>query len=283
MSTPGPERVPSTVKVGKTSGQGKPPAEKSGAAKPAASKTAAGKTTASKATGSKATGSKAAAAKGGGKGRKPITPVKVAGGRNWGPIITISVVAVIALGIIGVGTFSVLKQKHEASIPWATRLTKISGVVDYRTKYPTLNQTASHKTGVLSYPVSPPVGGDHAPVWQNCMGDVYTAAIPKENAVHSLEHGAVWITYAPSLDAADVDALKKKVEGKEYMLMSPYPGLTSNISLQAWGFQLKVDNASDTRIDDFIKDARLNASKEPGAACSNGSSTTGDTPATAPS
>ena len=33
MSTPGPERVPSTVKVDKTSGQGKPPAAKSGAAK----------------------------------------------------------------------------------------------------------------------------------------------------------------------------------------------------------------------------------------------------------
>ena len=38
MSTPGPERVPSSVKVGKTTGQGKPPAggAKSSGAKPEA-------------------------------------------------------------------------------------------------------------------------------------------------------------------------------------------------------------------------------------------------------
>src|SRR4029453_16438464 len=125
-------------------------------------------------------------------------------------------------------------------------------------------QVANHKSGVLTYPVTPPVGGAHSPVWQNCMGDVYAQPVPKENAVHSLEHGAVWVTYKPGLDAAQVDALKGKVEGKEYMLMSPFTGLDSNISLQAWGFQLKVDSADDPRIDDFIKAAPQNASMEPG-------------------
>ena len=38
--------------------------------------------------------------------------------------------------------------------------------------------------------------------------------------------------------------------------MSPYPGLDAPISLQAWGYQLKVDNADDPRIDDFIKALR---------------------------
>ena len=61
MSTPGPERVPSTVKVDKTSGQGKPPA---GAKKASSS---------NKPGGSRPGGGK-------GKGRKPVTPVKVAGG-----------------------------------------------------------------------------------------------------------------------------------------------------------------------------------------------------------
>jgi hypothetical protein len=58
------------------------------------------------------------------------------------------------------------------------------------------------------------------------------------------------------------------------MLMSKYPGLDKAISLQAWGFQLKVDNAGDKRIDDFIKDLRQNATQEPGAACSSGNYTT---------
>lgn len=257
MSTPGPERNPSTVKVDKTTGQGKPPA------RPAAAK--------------KAPAKKATA---GGKGRKPITPVKVSAGRSWGPIIVGAAVAVLAIGMIAWAAIAVVGNEKEKATPWDKRAAAIKGVVDYRTQYPTLNQAANHKPGVLTYPVSPPVGGDHNAVWQNCMGDVYTAPIPKENAVHSLEHGAVWVTYKPGLAAADIATLQKKVEGHTYMLMSPYQDLDKNISLQAWGFQLKVDSASDARIDEFIKAARLNASKEPGAACSSGSTTTGDVPAT---
>jgi uncharacterized protein DUF3105 len=261
MSTPGPERVPSSVKVGKTSGQGKPPAGKSAAGNRPGGNRPGGK----------------------GKGRKPVTPVKVSGGRNWGPIALGGVVALIVLGIIGWAAFAVIKDKRESSVPWEKRLAKINGVTDYRSKYPDLAQAANHKAGTLTYPVSPPVGGAHNQVWQNCMGDVYTEQIPKENAVHSLEHGSVWVTYKPGLDSAQIDTLKQKVQGKEYMLMSPYPGLDKSISLQAWGFQLKVDSADDKRIDQFIKAARVNTSKEPGATCSGGSSKTGTVPADSPS
>ena len=80
MSTPGPERVPSTVRVGKKSGQGKPPA---------------GPSKSAKATGARPSGGKGAAGKGP-KGRKPITPVKVSGGRTWGPIAVAGVVVLIA-------------------------------------------------------------------------------------------------------------------------------------------------------------------------------------------
>ena len=102
------------------------------------------------------------------------------------------------------------------------------------------------------------------------MGDVYAEPIANEHAVHSLEHGAVWVTYKQGLAADQVAKLQTKVEGKDYMLMSPVAGLDKNVSLQAWGYQLKVDNADDTRIDEFIKDLRVNASMEPGAACSSG-------------
>ena len=94
----------------------------------------------------------------------------------------------------------------------------------------------------------------HNAAWQNCMGDVYDAPIANEHAVHSLEHGAVWITYRPGLPQDQLDKLAGKVRGVEKMLMSPYEGLDKPISLQAWGYQLKVDNADDPRIDEFIKD-----------------------------
>lgn len=255
MSTPGPERVPSSVKVGKTSGQGKPPASKAGAPK----------------TGAKGSPRPGAKGGGGGKGRKPVAPVKVSSGTNWGPIAIGGLVAVVVLAIVGVAVFYVVR----GSRTWEDKAASIKGIVNYRAQKNPKIDSRNHKDGTLTYVTSPPVGGDHNSLWQNCMGDVYTAAIANEHAVHSLEHGAVWVTYKPGLPQDQIDELKSKVQGKDYMFMSPYPGLDKNISLQVWGYQLKVDNANDSRIDEFIKDLRVNASMEPGAACSSGNTTTG--------
>ena len=257
MSTPGPERVPSTVKVDKTSGQGKPPAgakKASSAAKPG--------------------GSRPGGAKG--KGRKPVTPVKVAGSRNWGPIAVAGVVVLIAVGIIGYGVYAAAKSSNEAGTPWQERAASIDGIVNFRENNSDASIAArNHKSGVLTYKTSPPVGGDHNPRWENCMGDVYTQPIPNEHAVHSLEHGAVWLTYKQGMPEDQVAKLKSKVEGQPFTFMSPIANLDKNVSLQAWGYQLKLDSATDPRIDDFIKALRLNATMEPNAVCSNGNTTTG--------
>ena len=255
MSTPGPERNPSSVKVGKTSGQGKPPAGK----KPGAAKAGAAK------------GGNRPGAKGGGKGRKPITPVKANGGRNWAPWIVAGIVVLIAGGIIGFGVYGSV----QGSRGWEDKIADIKGVVNYRAQHNAQIDARDHKDGTLQYVTSPPVGGAHNPLWQNCMGDIYDQPIANEHGVHSLEHGAVWVTYKPGLPADQIDVLRKKVEGKEYMLMSPYTGLDKNVSLQVWGYQYKTDDVNDTNIDQFIKNGRLNASMEPGAACSSGNTTTG--------
>ncbi len=259
MSTPGPERVPSTVKVGKTSGQGKPPTGAAGKKTPAKGARPAGKGQPGK----------------GGKGRK-VQPVKVSGGRNWGPIAVAGVVVLIAAGIIGYGIFASAK----GSASWEERAADISGIVDYRAQKNAKIDSRNHVEGTQTYVTSPPVGGDHNATWQNCMGDVYTEPIANEHAVHSLEHGAVWVTYKQGLAQDQIDKLTTKVQGKDYMFMSPYAGLDKNISLQVWGYQLKVDNADDPRIDEFIKALRLNATMEPNAACSGGNTTTGPLAAT---
>src|SRR6266508_844196 len=210
-----------------------------------------------------------------GKGpRRPIAPVKVSQGRNWIPILTFAVVALIAVGIMGYGSWLV----YQHNLTFEQRAERIPGVVNYLKKNPSLKQAAQHGWGPLTYPQSPPVGGKHNPNWQNCMGDVYDAQIANEHAVHSMEHGAVWITYNPDkLSKDQVEVLAKKVRGQEYLLMSPYPGLDKAVSLQAWGYQLKVDKVDDGRIDQFIKLMRKSAGIET-AQCSGGITETGTTP-----
>ena len=97
----------------------------------------------------------------------------------------------------------------------------------------------------------PPWGGDHNPLPQSCQ--VYTQPIANEHAVHSLEHGAVWVTYNPdTVKSGDIDKLKSMVDGQPFDLMSPYPGLKSPIALTAWGEQVFVNSASDSRVAKFI-------------------------------
>ena len=122
----------------------------------------------------------------------------------------------------------------------------------------------------VAYDQSPPFGGPHDGYWAACNGVVYPQAVRTENMVHSLEHGAIWIAYNP--DQVKDEALNKltaRVDGKPYTMMSPYPGLDKPVSLQSWGHQLKVDNAEDERIDQFIAALRQNQTTYPeiGASC----------------
>jgi hypothetical protein len=209
-----------------------------------------------------------------GQRRRPVTPVKVRPGRNWVPIALTVAVVIVAAGIIGYGGWAVYQDGRS----WQDRAAGIDGLVDYRKKDPKA-LTDTHVKGPVPYKMNPAVGGNHNIDWQNCMGDIYDTPIAQEHAVHSLEHGAVWITYRPGLPPAQIDILAGKVRGREKMMMSPYDGLDTPISLQAWGYRLKVDNADDKRIDKFIKIMRVNASVEgPNASCSQGITVTGTTP-----
>ncbi|MGH3429213.1 MAG: DUF3105 domain-containing protein [Mycobacteriales bacterium] len=206
------------------------------------------------------------------KGR-PVTVAK-AGRVATSTIAMFVVVGLIALGIIGYGIY----HAWDANRPFGQqRAQQIDGVTNYRDKDSKM-LTRNHVLGTVNHKTSPPVGGNHNSVWETCNGDVYGDQIPNEHAVHSLEHGAVWIAYRPGLPKSQVEKLAKKVRGEDYMLMSPYPGLKSAVSLQAWGFQLKVNSVNDSRIDKFIIAFRKKASVEPGSNCSNGVTVTGDQP-----
>src|SRR5512137_2706815 len=74
--------------------------------------------------------------------------------------------------------------------------------------------TFEHTAGTVQYAQVPPIGGDHNAEVQNC--GIYDQPVPNENAVHSLEHGAVWITYQPDLPQAAVEKLRGMVRGHDH-------------------------------------------------------------------
>ncbi|MFI7234181.1 DUF3105 domain-containing protein [Streptomyces cyaneofuscatus] len=132
----------------------------------------------------------------------------------------------------------------------------------------------NHSAGDVDYPMTPPVGGDHNPSWLNCDGDVYEKAVPNVNAVHSLEHGAVWVTYSTEAADADVTKLAERVRSTPFTLMSPYAEQEGAIVLSAWGKQVTVDSAEDRRVDQFLAQyVQGPQTPEPGAPCTGGLAT----------
>jgi hypothetical protein len=130
-----------------------------------------------------------------------------------------------------------------------------------------------HTPDPVSYPQHPPVGGAHDPTWQNC--GFYPSPVRNENAVHSLEHGAIWITYQPDLPQAQIDTLRALAENQTYILVSPMTDLPAPVVASAWGKQILLNGADDPRLNDFVRRYRQDPNgPEPGAPCTGGTSAT---------
>ncbi|MER5380494.1 DUF3105 domain-containing protein [Streptomyces sp. NBC_00647] len=187
-------------------------------------------------------------------------------------ILVIAASTVVVAGLVAGGVVLVRSQsdkKDTASDSKAASGHFVTGADGVKTWKGTLAR--NHVTKTVSYPMEPPVGGDHNQVWMNCNGDVYSKAVDNMNAVHSLEHGAVWITYNGKAPDADVKALAAKVKKTPYTLMSPVEDQKDPIMMSAWGKQRTVTGASDKNVDAFLSEfVQGKQTPEPGAACTNG-------------
>jgi hypothetical protein len=126
-----------------------------------------------------------------------------------------------------------------------------------------------HVDGAVDYPTSPPAGGNHNERWLNC--GFRTEPVPDELAVHSMEHGAVWVAYSDEVPEEELALLQQRAEQEDYLLVTPYEGLDSPLVLTAWERQLELDSISDPRFAEFL-DAYLQGptTPEPGAPCKTG-------------
>lgn len=166
----------------------------------------------------------------------------------------------------------------------------IRGVIAYdTTSWPSASHNGpaaralghTHVSRPVTYSVTPPVGGNHNPTWLNC--GIYDKPVPSEYAVHDMEHGAVWITYRPSLPQAQVAALRAFAErqsvlsgagqpGSRYIDLTPYPGLPAPVVASSWGFQLRLASPSDPRLQQFVSKFRVSRTYTPeyGGECTGG-------------
>jgi hypothetical protein len=205
--------------------------------------------------------------------RKSRPTVVVQRSTPWGLIAAIVVVTLFA-GIV-FGYAFMRNEENKAQADAMAPFTPTAENQDPSTKIAGV-QVQPYEGGLhvdratrVAYTHNPPMGGAHDYSWAACNGVVYPEAVRSENLVHSLEHGAVWIAYNPAqVSGAALDTLKAKV-GVPYTVMSPYPDLDQPISLQSWGHQLKLSDANDPRIDQFITALRLNSNvfPEPNASC----------------
>jgi hypothetical protein len=137
--------------------------------------------------------------------------------------------------------------------------------VGVRTFPATTNRNVSDP---VTYEREPPTNGDHAPYWQNC--GFYSSPVENEAAVHSLDHGAVWITYQPDLSADQVETLRGLAQ-EEYVLVSPYPNQDAAVIATAWRNQLELTGADDPRLRQFVDQFRISeTAPRSGNGCTGG-------------
>ncbi|MEM7334628.1 MAG: DUF3105 domain-containing protein [Chloroflexota bacterium] len=162
-----------------------------------------------------------------------------------------------AIVVIGIIVFAVAQR---------TGLEEIEGVTRSASA-PSNQHDVQSSYAFEDFPL-PPMGGVHQPNWQNC--GIYDSPVAPEFAIHSMEHGAVWITYNPELAGNEVSELEDVARGDNYLLLSPYPGQASPIVLTVWDRQLELTSATDEKIDDFIRAYRRQRGPERTATCING-------------
>lgn len=178
-------------------------------------------------------------------------------------VLISAIAGTLVVALVGVAGFVLVGANRDKAARQAQADAEIEGVQSFD------GLTFNHVTTTVDYAQTPPAGGDHAAAWLNC--GVYTEPVPNENAVHSLEHGTVWITYDPTLPADEIAALEAFANNQSYVLVTPFAGMESPITVTAWGYQLAVDAADDPRIPVFIQKYLLNPElAEAGAPCSNG-------------
>lgn len=172
--------------------------------------------------------------------------------KRWvAPVIGVGVVGVLVLLVVFVASDVTSNPQERPDVPDGVEIVAVDDPL--------------HVDGDIAYELNPPAGGVHNPVWLQCRS--YDQPVRNENAVHALEHGAVWVTYDPALvDDAGVRTLEEEASRRE-VIVSPYPDQGSAVVVTAWARQLRVDSPDDPRINQAVRSLVDATGPEAGASC----------------
>jgi hypothetical protein len=184
---------------------------------------------------------------------------KAAAGKDLWLKIFIGLVVIAAIGGF-VWLFLNAKEQEKASV---SELGQVTCTGDQCVRAHIAAGTAHE-----AYNSNPPSNGPHYDTPAQCK--IYENEVVDESAVHSLEHGAVWVTYKDKTNTSLRDQLTAliKEEGSGKILLSPRAKNESAIGLASWGRVLNLDSFDKQKIADYIRLYRNGkATPEPLAPC----------------
>jgi hypothetical protein len=170
--------------------------------------------------------------------------------RNWG----------IAIVIFGIGTIGLIQQTkkspEQASFEQEVKAVSLDGKVE---EFPIEGRDhVSAGTGV-DYQTNPPTSGSHlaqAEEW-----GIFTNEIDNMAAVHSMEHGGIWISYK-DINQEEIAVLEDiGKQNSQSTLVSPRSGNDNKIVIASWGKMMRLESVDKALIQKFI-DTYKNQSPE---------------------
>jgi hypothetical protein len=169
-------------------------------------------------------------------------------GRRWlGSVVSVvvavlTIAAMSSLGLVVVADASLTASSGALScdrVPGTPQASEGNRHIPY--------EGAPHEP----YKTTPPTSGPHSA--QIVAVGIYRDPVPEELQVHGLEHGHIFVQYAPGNSKADITALERL--GRRYprdVVVAPHPPLRQGIALTGWQRLQRLDSLDTEAIERFV-------------------------------
>jgi len=161
--------------------------------------------------------------------------------RNWGIVIIVFI-----MGVIG---FIQLTKKTPEQIQFEQEVKAVSleGKVE---EFPIEGRDHVPAGTDVEYKTNPPTSGSHlaeAEKW-----GIFSNEIDDMAAVHSMEHGGIWISYK-DITQEEISSLEEvSKQNSQSTVVSPRSGNDGKIVIASWGKMVKLETAEKALIQKYI-------------------------------